>query len=133
MRGSMDEVEKHCQVLGIDEACSQVELEEAYRERAQAWNPENFAGNASLQQKAREKLGHINAAHVFLRAKLFEPAGPVKPEVVEPTAAPAPAPEWKPELITPAPRNRTAFWITVTVLLFFVACAAALLIWGTEW
>ena len=133
----MDEVEKHCQVLGIDEACTQAELEEAYRERAQAWNPDKFAGNTALQEKAREKLSHIDAAHQFLLVKLFQPASPTVPAAaseVSPIEAPRPTvPEWKPEPIAPVPRKRTAFFVTVSILLFLVLCAALLLIWGTDW
>jgi hypothetical protein len=141
MRGFMDEVEKHCQVLGIDEACTQAELEEAYRERALAWNPDKFAGNTALQEKACEKLGHINAAHDFLLVKLFQPAvsavptQPAEPAPVEASRATEPEsePEWKPEPIAPVPRKRTAFFVTVGILLFLVLCAALLLIWGTDW
>ena len=131
MRGLMDEVEKHCQVLGVDEACSEAELDEAYRERAQAWSPAKFAGNAALEEKAREKLGHINAAHDFLLAKLFRPGTPA---AIAPIQAPqATVPEWKPEPITPAPRNRTAFFVTVSILLFLVLCAALFLVLETDW
>jgi hypothetical protein len=139
MPGFMDEVEKHCQVLGIDEACTQAELEDAYRERAQAWNPDKFAGNSALQEKAREKLGHINAAHDFLLVKLFqpavsaEPAQPAEPAPVEAPHSSESEPEWKPEPVAPAPRKRTAFIVTVSILLFLVLCAALLLIWGTDW
>ena len=144
MRGFMDDVEKHCQVLGIDEACTQAELEDAYHERAQAWNPDKFVGNSALQEKAREKLNHINAAHEFLLIKLFQPASvavaaaPAEPVISVPTPVEAPAlaqpkSDWKPEPIAPAPRKRTAFIVTVSILLFLVFCAALLLIWGTDW
>lgn len=65
----MDEVLKHYQVLGLKEGCSETELEEAYQERAQAWNPDNFSGNEKLRLNAQEKLRHINAAYEFLRVK----------------------------------------------------------------
>ena len=135
----MDEVEKHCQVLGIDEACTQAELEEAYRERAQAWDPEKFAGNSTLQHKAREKLSHIHAAHDFLLIKFFQPATTAMPAAsVEPAPVEAPPStkaesDWEPEPIASAPRKRTAFFVTVSILLFLVFCAALLLIWGTDW
>src|SRR5712672_331609 len=80
----MDEVLKSYQVLGLKKGCSETELEEAYQERAEAWNPDNFSGNPQLRSKAQEKLKDINAAYQVLRARL-------SPAPVTPNAESAPA------------------------------------------
>jgi hypothetical protein len=112
----MDEVAKSYQVLGLKAGCSEAELEEAYQERADAWNPENFSGNEKLRLNAQEKLRHINAAYEVLRSK---PAAAVTPMTGSPTI-PAPA------------RNRATLWILVGLLIVLLAGAALLLILGTE-
>jgi preprotein translocase subunit Sec63 len=112
----MDEVLKSYQVLGLKAGCSEAELEEAYQDRADAWNPENFSGNEKLRLNAQEKLKHITAAYELLRTRLSATA-------VTTTA----------ELATPAPAgNRLTLWALVVVLALLLLGAALLFLFGTE-
>ncbi len=79
----MDDLAKHCQILGLNPDYSADELEEAFQERAEAWNPDRFAHNEQLRAVAREKLGHVHAAHQFLSARF---SGPAIPSTPPPTA-----------------------------------------------
>ncbi|MDB6112692.1 MAG: DnaJ-class molecular chaperone with C-terminal Zn finger domain [Pedosphaera sp.] len=112
----MDEILKCYQVLGLKGGCSEAELEEAYRERAEAWSPDNFSGNPQLRSKAQEKLKDVNAAYEILRARL-------SPATIAPTAKPtAPAPGGK----------RVSVLVSVVILGLLLLGVALLLIWGTE-
>jgi curved DNA-binding protein CbpA len=107
----MDEVLKHYQVLGLKEGCSEAELEEAYQERAQAWNPDNFSGNEKLRLNAQEKLRHINAAYEFLRVKRANATLAAQPGTSRPAT----------------------FWAMVAVLALLLLGAALLLVLRTDW
>jgi len=108
-----EEVSKHYQVLGLNEGCSEAEIEEAYQERAEAWNPGRFFRNEQLRLSAQEKLRHITTAYEFLRARKAQ---------TTPAANP---------VTTPA-RKRLLFWASVGVIILLSLGAALLLIWGTE-
>ena len=112
----MDEVLKSYQVLGLKAGCSEAELEEAYQERADAWNPDNFSGNKKLHLNAQEKLKHINAAYELLRARSSATTATPNAE----PASPAPA------------RSRLTLWILVGLLALLLLGAALLFLFGTQ-
>ena len=121
----MDPFVKHYQVLGLKEGCTETELEEAYQERSQAWNPENFSGNEKLRANAQEKLSHINAAYESLRPKISKAA----PEAANP---PSPVGISQAHPTTP-PKSRATVWMTAIALALVVIGAALLLFWRTQW
>ncbi len=53
-------------MLGVKPGASQEELAQAYRDLANVWHPDRFAGNPRLQKKAEEKLKEINAAYEYI-------------------------------------------------------------------
>jgi hypothetical protein len=108
-----EEVSRHYQVLGLNEGCSEGEIEEAYQERAQAWNPGRFSRNEQLRLSAQEKLRHITTAYEFLRAR--------KARILL-------APQQE---TTPA-RGRLLLWTSAAVIILLSLGAALLLLWGTE-
>jgi len=85
----MDELAKCYQVMGIKPGCSEADLEAAYQERSEAWQPENFSHDEKLLAKARERLGHIQDAYSRIRKEI---ASEVAPAAVP--DAPILAPEW---------------------------------------
>jgi hypothetical protein len=125
----MDPFVKHYQVLGLKEGCTETELEEAYQERSQAWNPENFSGNEKLRSNAQQKLDHITAAYEFLRPKVSTVA---PPEVAEATLPLPPHQNPLPNAGTP-PRSHTTLWLMIAVLALLLTGAALLLVWRTQW
>ena len=148
----MDEAEKHYTVLGLDEDCSTAELEEAYRERAEAWNPGKFAGNEQMRLKAEEKRKHIEEAHEFLRAKLAGPAGgkvatvtlSPEPETASgarpapavsavPIAAPGAVPSAKPKAARRSIRRRVAEFAIALAIGLALLGGVMVLLWYTNW
>jgi len=60
-------------MLGLKRDASQEELAQAYRDLANVWHPDRFAGNPRLQKKAEEKLKEINAAYEYIKSCYGKP------------------------------------------------------------
>lgn len=60
--------DSHYQVLEIEAGASQADIRQAYKDLAKVWHPDRFCSDATLQQKAQEKLKRINAAYEFLKS-----------------------------------------------------------------
>ena len=56
------------EMLGLKSGASQEEVTQAYRDLANVWHPDRFAGNPRLQKKAEEKLKEINAAYEYVKS-----------------------------------------------------------------
>jgi tetratricopeptide (TPR) repeat protein len=64
----MQEIERCCQILGLDLGASLEEVKQAYRDLVYVWHPDRFAQNPRLQQKAEAMLKEINAAYEMILA-----------------------------------------------------------------
>jgi len=56
------------EMLGLKPGASHEEVAQAYRDLANVWHPDRFAGNPRLQKKAEEKLKEINAAYEYVKS-----------------------------------------------------------------
>lgn len=56
------------EMLGIKPGASQEEIAQAYRDLANVWHPDRFAGNPRLQKKAEERIKEINAAYEYIKS-----------------------------------------------------------------
>jgi curved DNA-binding protein CbpA len=72
-------------ILGLEPGASAEEVKQAWRDLAQVWHPDRFAGNERLRQKAQEKLTEVNEAYQVLRD---ESAGQRKRAASEPYSSP---------------------------------------------
>ena len=59
-------------ILGLKPGASQEEVNQAYRDLANVWHPDRFAGNPRLQKKAEEKIKEINAAYENIKSFYFK-------------------------------------------------------------
>ena len=122
----MDELSKCLQILGLKPDYSEAELEDAFQERADAWDPERFAHNPQLRSDAEEKLRHIHAAHEFLRAKMSANALPSATQSdTQFKSSPGPVSTEAAVLAG----KRAAFWATLAALILFLLGAACLVFW----
>jgi len=55
-------------LLDLDPRASEVEVKRAHRDLTKVWHPDRFGHDASLRQKAEEKLKAINEAYETIRA-----------------------------------------------------------------
>jgi len=55
------------ETLGLRPGASQEELAQGYRDLANVWHPDRFAGNPRLQKKAEEKIKEINSAYEYIK------------------------------------------------------------------
>ena len=56
------------EMLGLKPGASQEEIAQAYRDLANVWHPDRFAGNPRLQKKAEEKIKEINSAYEYVKS-----------------------------------------------------------------
>ena len=56
------------EMLGLKAGASPEEVAQAYRDLANVWHPDRFAGNPRLQKKAEEKIKEINAAYEYVKS-----------------------------------------------------------------
>ena len=59
----MQEIERCCQILGLEADASPEEVKQAYRDLVHVWHPDRFAQNPRLQKKAEAMLKEINGAY----------------------------------------------------------------------
>jgi hypothetical protein len=59
--------------LELDPGATDIELKRAHRELTKVWHPDRFAGDASLSQKAGQKLAAINEAYETILASRDSP------------------------------------------------------------
>jgi DnaJ-class molecular chaperone len=121
----MDEAAKHYQVLGLKENCSEAELEQAYQERVEAWNPANFEGNEPLRLKAQEKLAHIEAAHQFLKARFTKVA--MQREIGAPATGVAA------DGTVQEPARKSNLRLQVLIVILLLLGGVLILVWATGW
>lgn len=64
MKGpNTDNYSSYYEILGIKASASKEEIKQAYKDLLNVWNPDRFADDPSLQQKAREKIKEIDDAY----------------------------------------------------------------------
>ena len=63
-----EKIDRCIEMLGVKPGASQEEVNQAYRDLANVWHPDRFAGNPRLQKKAEEKLKEINAAYEYIKS-----------------------------------------------------------------
>jgi len=56
------------EMLGLKPGASLEEVAQAYRDLANVWHPDRFAGNPRLQKKAEEKIKEINVAYEYVKS-----------------------------------------------------------------
>ena len=81
----MGDLERYYGILGLEPGAPAEEVKQAWRDLAQVWHPDRFAGNERLRQKAQEKLKELNEAYRMLRD---ESAGQRARAAREPNASP---------------------------------------------
>jgi hypothetical protein len=59
----MADLSAYYRVLDLEPGASMAEVKTAWRDLAQVWHPDRFAGNERLQKKAEEALKEINEAY----------------------------------------------------------------------
>ncbi len=60
--------ERACEVLGVGEGCSAMQLKEAYRQMVSAWHPDRMEQSEErVRAFATEQMMAINEAYHFLR------------------------------------------------------------------
>ena len=96
---------EHLKILGLKEGFSPEELEQAYQDRSEAWDPDNFAANDRLRLDAERKYQDIQSAYEFLRA--------ASPQASKTGTTPAAVPA----------RGIRGLWVVLGLLLLIVAGA----------
>jgi curved DNA-binding protein CbpA len=64
----MSDLDCYYQVLQLEPGASFQEVDQAYSDLAQAWQPDRFSNDPRLQEKARQKLREIERAYERLRS-----------------------------------------------------------------
>ncbi|MBI4644920.1 MAG: tetratricopeptide repeat protein [Deltaproteobacteria bacterium] len=85
----MQEIERCCQILGLEKGASLKEVKQAYRDLVHVWHPDRFVQNPRLQKKAEAMLKEINAAYEKLLASPQPMPAPAKGN--KPPSSPNPA------------------------------------------
>ncbi|MGA2318756.1 MAG: J domain-containing protein [Thermodesulfobacteriota bacterium] len=67
-----EKISRCIEILGLKPGASQEEVNQAYRDLANVWHPDRFAGNPRLQKKAEEKIKEINAAYENIKSFYFK-------------------------------------------------------------
>jgi Flp pilus assembly protein TadD len=94
----MQELDRFCQILGLEAGASKAEVKQAYRDLVHVWHPDRFTQNPRLQKKAEARLKEINAAYEQLLASPRPAAAPAKPKKQQsPPPSPPPRPREKRE------------------------------------
>ncbi len=120
-------MKKYFEILELDVSASIEEVEQAYKELAEAWRPESYQNLPRFKRKAEIKLKEVNNAYERIRSYLMVKA-PGEDQMVfdlpkdpspEPEPATAPAEETPPpQISTPSQRKK--------LLLGLIAVAAVL-------
>ena len=108
-------MKKYFQILELDVSSSIEEVEQAYKELAEAWRPENYQNLPRFKRKAEIKLEEINDAYERIRSYLLVKASgedqmvldSPKDPLAEPEPETAPAEETQPpQISTPSQRKK---------------------------
>jgi len=70
LRDEEGNIDQYYQILGLKPNASKEDVEQAYKDLLTVWNPEEFADEPGLQQKAREKVKEIDEAYEKLMLHL---------------------------------------------------------------
>lgn len=76
---TMDNNNIYYQILGVKASTSKEEIKQAYMDLLNVWNPDRFANDPNLQQKAKEKIKEIDDAYeklILYSAKNSSQASP---------------------------------------------------------
>jgi len=86
-------MKKYFEILELDVSASIEEVEQAYKELAEAWRPENYQNLPRFKRKAEIKLEEINDAYERVRSFLLVKASGAKQVAFDSAKDPSPEPE----------------------------------------
>lgn len=95
----MADVASWYRTLDLEPGASPEEVRQAWRDLAQVWHPDRFAGNERLREKAEQTLKQINEAYEGLRKLGTSPGAAAQSE---PAAAPKRSNPYEPDVFTAA-------------------------------
>ena len=108
-------MKKYFEILELEVSASIEEVDQAYKELAEAWRPENYQNLPRFKRKAEIKLEEVNDAYERIRSYLLVKASgedqmvfdsPKEPSLEpEPETAPAEEPQ-SPQISTPSQRKK---------------------------
>ncbi|MEJ2727622.1 MAG: DnaJ domain-containing protein [Deltaproteobacteria bacterium] len=103
-------MKKYFEILELDVSASIEEVEQAYKELAEAWRPENYQNLPRFKRKAELKLKEINDAYERIRSYLLLKASGEDQMVFDLAAnsSPEPEPETPPAEATEPQKIRTS-------------------------
>lgn len=114
----MADVASWYRTLDLEPGASPEEVKQAWRDLAQVWHPDRFAGNERLRVKAEQTLKQINEAYEGLRklspaegaARHADSAPPKRPNAYEPHVFRAAEPDQSPEQALSEGVHRWNLW-----------------------
>ena len=120
-------MKKYFEILELDVSASIEEVEQAYKELAEAWRPENYQNLPRFKRKAEIKLNEVNDAYERIRSYLlvkqsgedqvvFHMPADASPEP-EPETLPA-AETQPPQISTPSQRKTLLLGLIAVVAVF---------------
>ncbi len=126
----MDEL-SHCyQVLGLEPGSTEEQVNQAYHDLTEVWNPARFAHDEHLRQVAQEKRKKIHGAYELLKASFFEASiVPAQAATVEGEPALEVAAADEPPSAPQPTRSRRATWTALGVLALLLAAQGAYVFW----
>jgi curved DNA-binding protein CbpA len=86
-------MKKYFEILELDVSASIEEVEQAYKELAEAWRPENYQNLPRFKRKAEIKLEEINDAYERVRSFLLVKASGAQQVAFDSAKDPSPEPE----------------------------------------
>jgi curved DNA-binding protein CbpA len=86
-------MKKYFEILELDVSASLEEVEQAYKELAEAWRPENYQNLPRFKRKAEIKLEEVNDAYERIRSYLLVKKSGADQIVFDLSKDPPPEPE----------------------------------------
>lgn len=122
-----EEVQRCCQVLGLEAPASREQLKNAYRDLVKVWHPDRFSHDERLRLVAQEKLKEINRAYEFLLG--HELAEGTAPEENEASGEPQPTP---PEDVPVSSGRRFKWSLALGIFALILVAVVLFALWRTR-